>query len=247
MNDNELLRYSRQIMLPDIEIEGQEKLLSSRVAIVGLGGLGCPVALYLTAAGVGQLVLIDFDAVEVSNLQRQIAHEDASVGDPKVTSASRTISRLNPKTVVTTIDERVSLERLCEIADSVDVLVDGSDNFATRYDVNNASIATGTPLVSGAAIRMEGQILVTDPRDPNSPCYRCLYRDGVSEPLNCAENGVLAPLVGVIGAMQAVETVKLICELPSTSIGWVLYFDAKRMDWRKLKLRKNLECPDCSD
>ena len=246
MNDNELLRYSRQIMLPDIEIEGQQKLLDARVAVIGVGGLGCPVALYLSAAGVGHLDLVDFDVVDASNLQRQIAHEEASIGERKVLSAKRTISRLNPATTVTTIDEQVSLKRLCSIAESVDVLVDGTDNFSTRYEVNKASIATKTPLVSGAAIRMEGQVGVFDPRVPDSPCYCCLYSNGVSEPLNCAENGVVAPLVGIIGSMQAMETIKLICGFPDSSSGWVLYFDAKRMDWRKLRLRKNPQCSACS-
>ena len=245
VNDDELLRYSRQIMLPDIEIEGQEKILSAKVAILGLGGLGSPIALYLAAAGVGHLVLVDDDTVDASNLQRQIVHEEKSLGQRKVDSAWKSISRLNVSTKVSTVCERATFSSLCNLADSVDVLIDGTDNFATRYDVNKASIATRTPLVSGAAIRMEGQVAVFDPRLPNSPCYRCLYRDVSSEPLNCAENGVIAPLVGIIGTIQALETLKLICGLSETSVGWVLYLDAKRMEWRKLKLPKNPTCPAC--
>lgn len=246
MNDNELLRYSRQIMLPEVEIAGQEKILAAHVAIVGLGGLGSPVALYLAAAGIGHLTLIDDDVVDPSNLQRQIAHYEDSVNESKVESAARAISNINSATQVTRCNERLATEDLCNVARFADVLVDGTDNFATRYQVNEASIATRTPLVSGAAIRMEGQVAVFDPREESSPCYRCLYRDGSSEDLNCAENGVVAPLVGIIGSVQAMETMKVICGFRESSVGWVHYLDAKRMEWRKLKLKKNSTCPACS-
>lgn len=246
MNDDELLRYSRQIMLPEVEIEGQERILAAHVAIVGLGGLGSPVALYLAAAGIGHLTLIDDDVVDASNLQRQIAHYEDSLDESKVDSAARAISNINSATQVTRCNERLATEELCDVARRVDVLVDGTDNFATRYQVNEASLATRTPLVSGAAIRMEGQVAVFDPRIDSSPCYRCLYQDGSSEDLNCAENGVVAPLVGIIGSVQAMETLKLICELQESSVGWVHYLDAKRMDWRKLKLNKSPTCPSCS-
>ncbi len=246
MNDDELLRYSRQIMLPDIDVAGQEKILSAHVGIIGLGGLGSPTALYLAAAGIGHLTLVDFDVVDVTNLQRQIAHTEDNVGRSKVDSALESIARINSDTQVETVDERIADDALVKLANEVDVLVDGSDNFETRYAVNEASLATETPLVSGAAIRMEGQIAVFDPRDPSSPCYRCLYRDGTGEPLNCAENGVIAPLVGIIGSFQAMETLKLVGEFGESSVGWVHYLDAKRMEWRKLKLPKNPNCPRCS-
>ena len=233
-------------MLPEIEIAGQEKILASRVAVIGLGGLGSPVALYLAAAGVGHLTLIDDDVVDATNLQRQIAHSEGSLSQRKVDSASRTIAKINSSTQVTRCHERLSTEGLCDVARKVDVLVDGTDNFATRYQVNEASIATGTPLVSGAAIRMEGQIAVFDPREVTSPCYRCLYQDGSSESLNCAENGVVAPLVGIVGSVQAMETLKLICGFRESSVGWVHYVDAKRMDWRRLRLPKNSSCPSCN-
>lgn len=246
MNDSELLRYSRQIMLPEVEIEGQEKILAAHVVIVGLGGLGSPVALYLAAAGVGHLTLIDNDVVDASNLQRQIAHYEDSLNQNKVDSAARSISNINSSTQVTRCYERLATRDLCNIAKDADVLVDGTDNFATRYQVNEASLATRTPLVSGAAIRMEGQVAVFDPREESSPCYRCLYQDGTSEDLNCAENGVVAPLVGIVGSVQAIETIKLICEMQESSAGWVYYLDAKRMDWRKLKLNKSPTCPSCN-
>ena len=246
MNDDELLRYSRQIMLPEVEIEGQEKILAAHVVIVGLGGLGSPVALYLAAAGVGHLTLIDDDVVDASNLQRQIAHYEDSLNKNKVDSAARAISNINSATQITCCYERLATEDLCNIAQAADVLVDGTDNFASRYQVNEASLATRTPLVSGAAIRMEGQVAVFDPREESSPCYRCLYQDGTSEDLNCAENGVVAPLVGIVGSVQAIETIKLICGMQESSAGWVHYLDAKRMDWRKLKLNKSPTCPSCN-
>lgn len=246
VNDNELLRYSRQIMLPEVEIEGQEKILAAHVAIVGLGGLGSPVALYLAAAGVGHLTLIDDDVVDASNLQRQIAHYEDSLNESKVDSAARAISNINSATQISRCYERLTTKDLCNVASRADVLVDGTDNFASRYQVNEASLSTRTPLVSGAAIRMEGQIAVFDPREDSSPCYRCLYRDGSSEDLNCAENGVVAPLVGIVGSVQAMETMKLICGFSESSVGWVHYLDAKRMEWRKLRLKKNSKCPSCS-
>lgn len=246
VNDDQLLRYSRQIMLPEIDVAGQEKVLASKVAIIGLGGLGSPAALYLAAAGVGHLTLVDDDIVDASNLQRQIAHNEASLNARKVDSASRSIAKINSQTSVTRCHERLSTRDLCSLSSQVDVLVDGTDNFATRHQINEASLATSTPLVSGAAIRMEGQIAVFDPRERDSPCYRCLYPEGSAETLNCAENGVLAPLVGIVGSVQAMETLKLICGFRESSAGWVFYVDAKRMEWRKLRLHKNASCPFCN-
>ena len=245
MEDRELLRYSRQIMLPEIDIEGQDRLGSASVLVVGLGGLGSPVAMYLAAAGTGRLILNDFDAVEVSNLQRQIVHRDASVGAPKVRSAATTLAALNPLVAVETIGCKLSPKALDELLGRVDLVVDASDNFATRHLVNEACWRAGKPLVSGAAIRWEGQVALFDPRHPESPCYRCLYPEGDGQALNCAENGVVAPLVGVVGAMQAMEAVKAITGVGDPLAGHVLYYDAKRADWRKFRLGKRPACPVC--
>ncbi|MYD44799.1 MAG: HesA/MoeB/ThiF family protein [Gammaproteobacteria bacterium] len=245
MDDKQLLRYSRQIMLPEIDVLGQEKINSSHVAIVGLGGLGCPVAMYLAASGVGKLTLVDDDLVELSNLQRQIAHTEDSIGVAKVDAARRTIRGLNSQTKVTTVQMRVDAIELEHLLTDVEVVVDATDNFEVRFAINEVSRKFNLPLVSGAAIRMEGQVIVLDPRNAESPCYRCLYPSASTEPQNCAENGVFAPLVGVIGALQALETLKVICELTQDSIGWVHYFDAKRMAWRKLGLKRNPSCIEC--
>ena len=234
-------------MLPEIEIEGQEKINSAHVGIIGLGGLGSPVALYLAASGVGKMTLVDHDVVEISNLQRQIAHVESNLGLLKVESAKQSIASLNSSTEVFALGKRATTENLVSIAKSVDILVDGTDNFETRFMVNEASLVTRTPLVSGAAIRLEGQVAVFDPQLTESPCYRCLYRDGSSVSLNCSENGVAAPLVGIIGTVQAMETIKLICDFADSSVGWIQYLDAKRMEWRKLKLLKNPTCPSCSE
>jgi molybdopterin/thiamine biosynthesis adenylyltransferase len=242
MNDEQLLRYSRQIMLPQVDVAGQEKLLAANVLVVGLGGLGSPVALYLAAAGVGHLILADHDSVDLSNLQRQIAHQHASVGTPKVESAAEAIRRLNPDTCVTPIPQRAEGSVLTDLIARADLVLDGTDNFATRYAINDACFAAGKPLVSGAAIRMEGQVAVFDPRRDDSPCYRCLYGSGADENLNCAENGVAAPLVGVIGSVQAMEAFKLIVEIGESLAGWVLHFDAYSMEWHKLRLRRNPSC-----
>ena len=245
MDDRELLRYSRQIMLPEIDIEGQDRLGNATVLVIGLGGLGSPVALYLAAAGIGRLILNDFDAVELSNLQRQIAHADASVGTPKVQSAAETLTALNPLVAVETIGHKLAREALEELLVRVDLVVDASDNFATRYLVNDACWRVGKPLVSGAAIRWEGQVALFDPDRPESPCYRCLYPEGDDQALNCAENGVIAPLVGVVGAMQAMEAVKAITGVGDPLVGHVLFYDAKRADWRKFRLPKRPACPVC--
>jgi adenylyltransferase/sulfurtransferase len=242
MNDDQLLRYSRQIMLPQVDIEGQERLLASNVLIVGLGGLGSPVALYLAAAGVGHLILADHDTVELSNLQRQIAHHSASVGMSKVESAAASIHALNPETRVSLINERLSGEALVRAVDRADLVVDGTDNFRVRYAISDACFAAGKPLVSGAAIRTEGQVAVFDPRVVESPCYRCLYAQGDDQALNCSENGVAAPLVGIIGSVQAMEAWKLITGAGTPLVGYVLYLDALAMEWHKLRLRRNPSC-----
>ena len=246
VDDRELLRYSRQIMLPEIDIEGQQRLADATVLVIGLGGLGSPVALYLAAAGVGHLVLNDFDNVDLSNLQRQIIHTNAALGAPKVESAAQAIRAINPLVEVETVNRKLSRSALVALLGGVDLVLDGSDNFSTRYLVNEACWQTGTRLVSGAAIRWEGQVALFDPNVPESPCYRCLYPEGDDEALNCAENGVIAPLVGVVGAMQAMEAVKAITRVGEPLIGQVLYYDAKRADWRKFKLPKRRACPACN-
>jgi adenylyltransferase/sulfurtransferase len=245
MSDEQLLRYSRQIMLPELDVAGQQKLLAARVLIVGLGGLGSPLTMYLAAAGVGTLVICDYDAVDLSNLQRQIVHRSDAIGEPKVSSARRTLRALNPEVQVETLEARLTAEDLQEALARCDLAVDATDNFSTRYALNDACWQAGTPLVSGAAIRWEGQVAVFDPRQSGTPCYRCLYPEGDDEALNCAENGVVAPLVGIIGACQALESIKLLSGVGESLAGFVLYFDGKRMEWRKLRLSRNPSCPTC--
>ncbi|HJN53083.1 MAG: molybdopterin-synthase adenylyltransferase MoeB [Pseudomonadales bacterium] len=247
MDDNQLLRYSRQIMLQDIDIAGQERLLAARVLIIGMGGLGCPVAMYLAAAGVGHLVISDFDKVDLTNLQRQIAHSSKDIGRPKVESAKATLKALNHTTKVESIDEKLEGSNLLNAVKAVDIVVDASDNFETRFAVNDCCFNAGTPLVSGAAIQFEGQVSVFDPTDSDSPCYRCLYQDGDDTLLSCSENGVAAPVVGMIGTVQAMETMKLITGLGESLVGSLLVLDAKYMEWRKLKLPRNPHCKLCSN
>ncbi len=247
MNDEALLRYARHIMLPDIDIEGQEKLLAASVLVIGLGGLGSPVALYLAASGVGNLTLADFDTVDLSNLQRQIVHRTASLDQLKVDSAKALMLEINPGINIATIARRLDADELLEQVKLADVVVDCTDNYAVRFNINDACLASGTPLVSGAAIRLEGQLMVIDPRVPGAPCYRCLYQDANQDGLNCAETGIAAPVVGVIGTLQALETIKLIIGIGESLAGYVLSFDAKYMDWRKLKLPRNPKCTACQN
>lgn len=246
MNDQQLLRYSRQIMLPDVDIEGQEKLLAARVLVIGLGGLGSPLAMYLAAAGVGELILADFDSVDLSNLQRQIAHTTDRLGELKVESARKTLQALNPDVKITCVPQVLDANTLNNYVAEADVVVDCCDNFATRFAVNAACVATKTPLVSGAAIRLEGQVAVFDNRDSDCACYRCLYDEESEENTTCAANGVLSPLVGIIGSMQALETIKLIVGFGKTLAGKLLVFDARYSQWRELKLPKDRNCPVCS-
>ena len=247
MNDEQLLRYSRQIMLQDFDYDGQQSLVDAKVLIVGLGGLGCPVALYLAAAGVGELWLADFDEVDLSNLQRQIAHSTADIGRPKVVSAAEAIHALNPDTIVESVVEKLDGPLLLDAIDRVDLVVDASDNFATRFEINRACVALKTPLVSGAAIRTEGQVIIFDPRQADSPCYRCLYNDESGEAnLSCSESGVLSPVVGIIGSIQALEVIKVLSGFGESLTGQLLIFDAKTMDWRKIKVPKDKSCPVCN-
>ncbi len=247
MSDNQLLRYSRQIMLPELDIAGQQALIDASVVIIGLGGLGAPAALYLAAAGVGELVLVDDDEVEISNLQRQIIHHQSNIGETKVSSAAARLAKLNPDVTTRTFHKRLDEAEMRSLFTSATIIVDATDNFSSRYLINKVAWQTGTPMVSGAAIRWEGQISVFDPRLPDSPCYQCLYPNGDDQALNCAENGVVSPLVGVIGTCQALETIKLITGAGESLVGQLLFFDSLRMDWRKLKLPKDPGCATCSD
>jgi len=244
MNDEQLLRYSRQIMLPQIDVAGQQKLLDSTALIMGMGGLGSPVALYLAAAGVGHLILMDFDEVELSNLQRQILHSSNDIGKTKVESARETLGNLNPEIKITPVNKKLSKKALVEYTTQVDIIIDGTDNFATRFMINEACVESQTPLVSGAAIRMEGQLTVFM-NNGEGPCYRCLYREEGEEELRCSENGVLAPVVGVIGSLQAVEAIKVLTGIGETLSGRLLVMDALHMDMRILKLKKDPACPVC--
>lgn len=245
MNDDQLLRYSRQILLPQIDITGQQKLLNSHVLIVGLGGLGSPVALYLTAAGVGHLTLVDDDVVELSNLQRQIIHGEQDIGRLKVESAADSLRALNSGVQIETHTTRLNEQALTLAVAEADVVVDCSDNFATRFLLNKVTQQLNTPLVSGAAIRMEAQVTVYDPRQVGSACYRCIYEDNGELQQTCSESGVLSPLLGMIGSMQAVETVKLLTHIGESLAGRLMILDALAMTWRELKLRQDPDCPIC--
>lgn len=245
-SDQELLRYSRQIMLPAFDIAGQQSLATARVLIVGLGGLGSPVAMYLAAAGVGTLVLADADVVDESNLQRQIAHTESRIGDSKVASAAKAIQALNSCACVITVEERLEGDGLISQVKLADVVVDATDNFGSRFAINRACVTAGKPLVSGAAIRMEGQVSVFAGHLPGQPCYQCLYNEVSEEQLTCSEAGVMAPLVGIIGSVQAMETVKVISGLGQSLQGRLLMLDAMTMEWRSMKLRKDSACPVCN-
>jgi len=246
MNDEKLLRYSRQIMLPQIGIEGQQKLLDARVLIIGMGGLGSPVAMYLAAAGVGHLVIVDDDKVDLSNLQRQITHGTRDIGRNKVESAQDSLLELNPDITITAINHRLERLELSEQADAADVVIDGTDNFSTRFLINEVCVATHTPLVSGAAIRLDGQVAVFRNDLDDSPCYHCLYKDEGEEQQTCSENGVIAPLVGIIGSMQALEAIKVLVGFGEDLSGRLLILDAALMEWRSLKLKKDPQCPVCN-
>lgn len=245
LSDDQLLRYSRQIMLGDVDVLGQEQLQQAKVLIIGLGGLGSPVAMYLASAGVGQLTLVDDDIVELSNLQRQIIHDQDSLGESKVASAARRIGALNSDVKVVSVDRRLNSVQLDEWVAKSDLVLDCTDNFATRFMINKSCVSLTKPLVSGAAIRMEGQLLTIDPRIESSPCYQCLYPSAGSDELSCANSGVLAPVVGVIGSMQAIEAIKVITGVGESLVGRLQLFDAKTMQWQTLKLKADPSCPVC--
>lgn len=247
MNDKQLLRYSRHILLPQIEYAGQEKLTQSHALIVGAGGLGAPAALYLAASGVGKLTICDFDTVDLTNLQRQIIHTTASVGTNKAVSAQQTIYEINPEVNVQTIQQKSTEAEFTALAKNADVVIDCSDNFATRYVLNRICFALKKPLVSGAAVRFEGQITVYDFRHEASPCYHCLFPDtGSDQEMRCAENGVFAPLVGMIGTTQAAEALKLLMNIGESLQGRLLLLDALSMEWRTIKLARDPKCAVCA-
>ncbi|WP_407291971.1 molybdopterin-synthase adenylyltransferase MoeB [Stutzerimonas zhaodongensis] len=245
LSDEELLRYSRQILLKQVDIDGQLKLKGSRVLIVGLGGLGSPVALYLAAAGVGELHLADFDRLDLTNLQRQIVHDSSSVGVHKVDSAINRLSTLNPQVKLVPHRAAMDVDSLGVAVAAVDLVLDCTDNFGVREAVNAACVAAGKPLVSGAAIRLEGQLSVFDPRIETSPCYHCLYGHGSEAELTCSEAGVLGPVVGMVGSLQALEAIKVLVGFGEPLVGRLLLIDALSSRFRELKVRRDPECAVC--
>ncbi|GAB3417560.1 HesA/MoeB/ThiF family protein [Massilia agilis] len=248
MNDNQLLRYSRHILLDEIGIEGQQKLLDAHALVIGAGGLGSPAALYLASGGIGRITLVDDDEVDLTNLQRQIMHTSARVGQPKAESGREALMAINPEVQVRALRERVAGERLAALVREATVVLDCSDNFATRHAVNRACFAAGVPLVAGAVIRFDGQVSVYDPRSEESPCYACLFpEDGKFEDAACSTMGVFAPLVGVIGAMQAAEAMKLVVGTGQSLAGRLLLLDGRAMEWTSIGIARNASCQACAN
>jgi len=245
MDDDLLLRYSRQILLPEIDINGQSLLAESTVVIIGIGGLGSPISMYLAAAGVGKLVLVDHDVVELSNLQRQIVHSTPDLGKNKVVSAKDRLLALNPNVKVKIIPKMLETADFNKLFPSVDAVVDATDNFESRFEINRQCVKHSKPLISGAAIRFEGQVTVFQ-TSINSPCYRCLYNDDITTAENCIETGVIAPLLGIIGSIQALETLKVLTNTGVSLDGRLLLLDALGMEWQTMKFKKDPKCPVCS-
>jgi molybdopterin-synthase adenylyltransferase len=247
MDDSELLRYSRHILLPEIGIDGQEHIAGSHALVIGAGGLGSPAALFLASAGVGTITLCDADVVDLTNLQRQIAHDTSTVGLPKVESARRRIAAINPGVAVRAVELRVGPDELAELVADASVVLDCSDNFATRHAINRACVSAQKPLVSGAALRFDGQLAVFDARRADSPCYHCVFGEGEEiEETRCAVMGVFAPLVGVMGAMQAAEALKLLAPCGEPAVGKLFLYDALDAEWRTVRIRRDPHCPVCS-
>lgn len=247
MNDQQLLRYSRHILLPEIGVEGQNKLLGAHALIIGAGGLGCPAALFLASSGVGTLTLCDGDTVDLTNLQRQILHRTSSVGQAKTESARAALADINPEVNVIALNERMDEAQLLKLAAQADVVLDCSDNFATRYALNRVCVQLKKPLVSGAATRFDGQVTMFDLRHESSPCYHCLYPEQTeAEETRCAVMGVFAPLVGIIGSLQAAEALKLLLGTGNALCGKLLVLDALNMELRTVKLNKDRVCPVCA-
>lgn len=246
MTDDQLLRYSRHILLDEMGIEGQERVLAAHAVIIGAGGLGSPAALYLASAGVGHITLVDDDVVDLTNLQRQIAHTTARVGQPKVASAATAMVAINPEVRVTTLQARMDAAALDALVPQASVVLDCSDNYATRHAVNAACMRHGKPLVAGAAIRFDAQITVLDPRDAQSPCYACIFPPQAEfEEVLCSTMGVFAPLVGVVGAMQAAEALKLLAGVGTSLAGRLLMLDGRSMDWSVLHVQRAPDCAVC--
>lgn len=247
--DEQLLHYSRQIMLPHFGVEGQQRLQNAHVVIIGIGGLGSPAAMYLAASGTGSLTLVDFDSVDNSNLQRQIVHNTHSIGSNKAESAKKTLQIINPETEIHCIKKQLTLDELKAVIADASCVVDATDNFASRYLINRACVALHIPLVTAAAIQYEGQISVFDLRKGSSACYACLYPENNTgseeENTSCSDNGILAPVVGIIGSMQALEAIKLICNLGQPLKNRLLLFDALTQQWRTMELGKDPACPVC--
>ncbi|SFN93239.1 adenylyltransferase and sulfurtransferase [Formivibrio citricus] len=247
LDDARLLRYSRHILLDEIGVEGQEKIAAAHALVIGAGGLGSPVALYLAASGIGTLTIVDDDVVDLTNLQRQILHTADRIGQNKAQSAARTLSALNPEARVNPVSVRATGEQLLELVGTADVVIDCCDNFATRHAVNRACFSLGKPLVSGAATRFEGQLTVFDPRQPHSPCYHCLFgEEGEQGDGPCATFGVFAPLVGIVGSMQAAEALKLVMGIGESPVGRLLQLDAMTLRWRESRFGQDPDCPVCT-
>ena len=245
MNDHELLRYSKQIMLPQIDIEGQQKINDSKMLIIGMGGLGSPSALYLAAAGVGHIVIADFDQVELSNLQRQIIHSTSDIGDDKVNSAKSKLLELNPNITVTVVNEIMHSDNLASLIKDVDIVLDGTDNFESRFEINKACVECHKPLISAAVIRFEGQISVFKGYEVDQPCYQCLYSAEGNGHESCVENGVLAPVAGLVGTIQALQAIKVLLGIGEQLCGELLLIDGLDLSFRKVKIVKEPECPIC--
>lgn len=247
MDDAQLLRYSRHILLNELGVEGQERLLASHALVIGAGGLGSPVTVYLGSAGVGRLTVVDHDEVDATNLQRQIAHNLSRVGKPKAESVREAIAAINPDPLVIPVQQRADASLLGDLVPTADVVIDCTDNFATRHLINRACVTHGKPLISGAGIRMDGQLAVYDPRDVQSPCYACVFPESTEvEETRCATLGVFAPLVGIVGTMQAAEALKLLCGLGSRMTGKLLMIDGRDLAFNEIALPRNPHCPVCA-
>ena len=247
LNDNQLMRYSRNILLSDIDISGQEKLLSSSAMVIGLGGLGSPVASYLAASGVGRLVISDFDSVHISNLQRQTIFSSENIGENKAIAAKKRLLEINPQIEIVSLSKLSSTEELQEWIGNVDIVADCTDNLGARLLINDICFLKKTMLVSGAAIKMEGQLMVIDPSNLDAPCYRCLYNtEEEIESASCSESGILGPIVGTVGCLQATEILKTLLGIGSSSVGKLITIDGRHLEWLKLDLPKNLNCSTCS-
>ena len=248
MNDQQLQRYSRHILLDDIGIDGQEKLLAAHALVIGAGGLGSPVALYLASAGIGKITLVDHDEVDLTNLQRQIVHTTSRVGQPKAESAKQALQQINPDVSVISLCERADGDRLQALVSSATVVLDCTDNFATRHAINRACVTAQVPLVSGAAIRMDGQVAVFDPRSGKTACYACLFPpDQQFEEVACSTMGVFAPLVGIIGTMQAAEALKLVAGIGDSLADRLLLLDARSMEWTSIRTKRSMDCAVCGE